>query len=276
MARLNTLLTLAAASLISLGLYNWSSLSRVWAPLPTAEKLLPGFDMVKVEKGNYGLTILVPNSLGFKYHSKPVEIKTSFAVAKHEVTIDQWNLCFKDGGCAHKAKQRRYQKGDHPVTLVSWFDAMSFTKWLSKKTGASYRLPTEEEWAYMAFTGKDVTKATINGLIKERKEKRVASMTRFRKTQKVGTNGANKWAVADTKGSVWEWTMTCWFSSDEENKRSWTIAQLQDHSLCPNRVVQGQERGHVPVFINEVYTGGCGTGAPIDHIGFRVVRELSS
>lgn len=234
---------------------------------------VPGFDLVNVPAGRYHLTILVPNSLGVNYHSKAVRISRAFEISRHEVTIDQWNVCHTDGACDKAAKRRPYQTGDHPVTRVSWLDAMTYTRWLSAKTGDSYRLPTEEEWAYVAFAGEDFTRARIDELIANRKMEQTASMTRFRKTRVAATQAANKWNVAGMTGPVWEWTLTCWFPSDEENRKPRSIAQLGDPELCANRIVQGDERAHVPFFVDKVYSGGCGTGNPVDHIGFRVVRE---
>jgi serine/threonine-protein kinase len=40
--------------------------------------------------------------------------------------------------------------GDLPVTNVSWDDAVAYCKWLSKKSGRSFRLPTEAEWEFAA------------------------------------------------------------------------------------------------------------------------------
>ena len=42
---------------------------------------------------------------------------------------------------------------DHPVVYVSWNDADEFCKWLSKKEGKTYRLPTEAEWEYACRAG---------------------------------------------------------------------------------------------------------------------------
>jgi len=257
--------------LVALGLAGWGAIKKG----DNVAKVLPGLEMTKVRTGDYNLTILVPNYLGRKYYTKPVSIKQAFFISRYEITIAQWNKCFQDGGCSHKAKQRRYQTASHPVTRVSWFDAYKFTNWLSKITGRSYRLPTEEEWAYAAFAGKDVTKDTIDTLIDERQAIRTATFSGFRKTREIGGYGMNPWSISDMTGSVWEWTLTCRFSSDEESRRNWTLVQLSDPNLCPNRVVQGDERAHVPYFVDKTYTGGCGTGSPVDHIGFRVVRHAS-
>ena len=45
------------------------------------------------------------------------------------------------------------QTDEHPVVNVSWNDAVAFCKWLSKKEGKTYRLPTETEWEYACRAG---------------------------------------------------------------------------------------------------------------------------
>ncbi len=44
---------------------------------------------------------------------------------------------------------RPYEQYNYPVTYVTEGDAWEYCKWLSKKTGVTYRLPKQEEWAYV-------------------------------------------------------------------------------------------------------------------------------
>lgn len=106
-----------------------------------------------------------------------VTLTKSFYMGMTHVTVDQFAAFVKDtgyqtdaerigqandfaridGGIVSYAKKVAgvnwknpgfLQRGDHPVVVVSWNDAMAFCDWLSKRSGKKISLPTMAQWEY--------------------------------------------------------------------------------------------------------------------------------
>ena len=97
-----------------------------------------------------------------------VESLSDYAISKFEVTVEQYEAYLKDtngGKVIDEVWMLRHPKcrEKFPVVRVSWFDAMSYCKWLSKKTGLKFRLPTEKEWEYAALGGQKAKKCLYAG-----------------------------------------------------------------------------------------------------------------
>ena len=83
------------------------------------------------------------------------------------------------------------QSDRHPVVCVSWDDAQAYAAWLSRATGASYRLPSEIEWDRAARE----TRGDCRG----------CGSDTGSGTATVGSHGDNPAGLYDMVGNAWEW-----------------------------------------------------------------------
>ncbi len=79
--------------------------------------------------------------------SHKVNIKP-FYISVTEITNAQYGRFLKATG--HQAplywQDRNLNAPNQPVVGVTWFDAAAFCQWLTKVTGVTYKLPTEDQW----------------------------------------------------------------------------------------------------------------------------------
>jgi formylglycine-generating enzyme required for sulfatase activity len=153
-----------------------------------------------------------------------------FAMGRYEVTVAEFRKFVnatgyktdaeKGGNCWSYAKGWKNLKGanwrnsggfsqteNHPVVCVSWNDATAYAKWLTKKTGHHYRLPTEAEWEYSARAGTETKYWWGNDIGKNRANcDGNYCGDNFEYTARVGSFAANPFGLFDTVGNVWEWS----------------------------------------------------------------------
>ena len=94
-----------------------------------------------------------PSELGRFDHEGPqhnVVIARPFAVARFDVTFDDWDACAAYGDCDPSVSDSGFGRGRQPVINVTWDDARDYAAWLSRMTGKSYRLLSEAEFEYAA------------------------------------------------------------------------------------------------------------------------------
>jgi formylglycine-generating enzyme required for sulfatase activity len=232
------------------------------------------YELVKIKKGNFTLNIPVYLSTKIIYIPKKVELKKDYYIGKYEVTNKLWTQCYKDKGCEKEAFFKSKAGVNNPSIKLNWHDAFQFSKWISKKTGDTYRLPTEEEWAYAAYMGNDSSDRKSDKEVTydygSRSEEALAS----KMTKPVGSINKNAWGMNDFYGNVWEWTLTCWYGSEENMLKKRTIKELNNPRACTTRITRGETRSHIPDFISDTYNGGCATLRPAANLGFRLVKEI--
>ncbi|MBI2806188.1 MAG: SUMF1/EgtB/PvdO family nonheme iron enzyme [Planctomycetes bacterium] len=192
----------------------------------------------------------------------PVTISKGYFLGAHEVTNVQYEA-FDPGHKAWRGKRGSSRADDEPVAYVSWHDANAFCKWLAKKEGKPYRLPTEAEWenacragtATRFHTGDKLTLSDAN-----------FSNVLASKPRKVGSFPPNAWGLFDMHGNVAEWCLD-WYGpyaagaqTDPVGRaggyarvtRGWSFLRA---NLNPTRYGRSANRaGHLPEDAN-AYTG---------------------
>lgn len=78
----------------------------------------------------------------------------AFELGAHQVTNAEFRI-FADRGNPKPLSwdDPLLNTAAQPVVSVSWFDAVDYCAWLSRETGAKYRLPSEAEWERAARGG---------------------------------------------------------------------------------------------------------------------------
>ena len=192
---------------------------------------------------------------------------------RRQVTAAEYEECVREGGCP-ASPQDSMTAGERPVVKVSWRDASAYASWLSHKTGRTYRLPTDEEWAFAAGSrfsddslgANDSADPSKRWLARYEKE---SNRDNFDKDVKPsGSFGANEHGIVDMAGNVWEWTDTCYRRAALDADVAGGRATVN----CGVRVVAGRHRSYMTDFIRDARSGGCAAGVPPANLGFRLVR----
>ena len=230
------------------------------SPTPAQEPVVNsiGIKLVRIHKGEF---VMGSEELPSEKPMHKVRITKDYYLAAHIVTVGQFKAFVKDanyqtdaeksgkGALGFDIEARWFaaapagyswrkpgfsQADDHPVVCVSWHDADAFCKWLSKKDGKRYRLPTEAEFEYAARAGTTTrfssgeADASLKGLanladeaLLTRMDKKIVAANAappgnksagiagwndgFSFTSPVTQFKGNPWGLSDMHGNVWTW-----------------------------------------------------------------------
>jgi formylglycine-generating enzyme required for sulfatase activity len=213
-----------------------------------------------------------------------VVIGQPFAVGRSEVSFEQWLACVAEGGCnAYRPGDYEWGYGNQPAINVSWTDAKAYVDWLSKKTGAAYRLPSEAEWEYAArgcakpceatpfWFGAEISKARANydwRYSYEGSPKAAAA----RRTVPIDAGEANPFGLLHVHGNVREWVEDCWNDSLAGLPKDGTARTTGD---CRSRVVRGGSWADEPKDVRTAKRTWEVVGERRAQIGFRVARTFA-
>ena len=247
-----------------------------------------------------------------------VTIGYAFAVGKFEVTRNEFarfaletHLPDPDGCNVHEPPNwpKRMgvnwhttpfpQTGRDPVVCVSWNQARAYTRWLSKKTGHSYRLLSEAEWEYVAragtttesFWGDDERHACEYGngvdltlLARFPGAKWLSRAPRNPNhgyvlpchdghvfTAPVGSYKPNAFGLYDTASNVAQWVADCWSPSYHGAP---TDGSARTDGDCTQRVNRAGAWDSNPTGLRSAYRWKDMAWLHVVDLGFRVARTL--
>ena len=244
---------------------------------------------------------------------------SNFYLSKYEVTVEEFKQFIdatgyqtdadQDGGsdawdggvwtkaagvnwkCDLEGKPRPNTEYNHPVIHVSWNDATEYSKWLSKKTGLNYRLPTEAEWEYAAGNGSkhtkyswgngnpsgkqggnvsDETGATKFNWTKSAENIFVGYNDAYAATAPVGSFNPNELGLFDMSGNVWEWCQD-WYAIDYYNNSPGS--NPVGPASGSYRVCRGGSCGGSPARLRVAYRNFRTPNDRSNGIGFRLARQ---
>ena len=117
-----------------------------------------------------------------------------------------------------------------PVICVTHHAAMEYTRWLSAKTGKTYRLPTEAEWEYACRAG--TKSAYFYGDDPGQLGDYAWYVENAEKPQPIGKKKPNPWGLYDIHGNVAEWCLDHYIPESYKPFAA-TNSQRSARSFCP-------------------------------------------
>ncbi len=219
-----------------------------------------------------------PDSAGYRPEEGPahkVTFQKPFAVSKYGISAENWRTCVDAGICRPILASYLSAGPGVPATRVSWFDAKTYTEWLSKSSGRRYRLLSEAEWEYMAHAAKEASA----GVKLDSQGSRGAASSLLRMgtagLKQLGDTKPNGWGVHPLPANLLEWVEDCWhpnYQQAPQDAAPWLSSGGGD---CAYRVVRGVSASGGE-FGGRRLSGRARESADARSpaLGFRIARDL--
>lgn len=197
--------------------------------------IISKYHMVKIPAGEFMMGSPSDEGSPREYPRHKVYLD-EFYISAYEVTFDEYDHFCDDTG-RRKPSDWGWGRGQHPVISVKWGDAVAYCKWLSRKTGVNFRLPTEAEWEKACRAGSDGKWCFDDNELLLMDYAWYRKNSGF-KTHPVGQKKPNAFGIYDMHGNVSE------YCSDRYGENY--------YSSSPSRNPKGPRRGRC--WVNR---GGC-------------------
>ena len=197
-----------------------------------------------------------------------------FALAKYEVTFEEWDACVAAGGCrGYRPSDEGWGRAARPAINVSWNDAQEFAAWLTQETGAEYRLPSESEFEYAARAGTENLFSWGDDLGVNRANCATDCGDEFANTAPVGSFEANPFGLYDMHGNVYEWVVDCLHATYNDAPSD---GSAWENDNCARQVARSGSWRWEAGTIRSANRAAWNRGSRSSFVGLRVARTLSA
>lgn len=230
-------------------------------------------EMIVVPAGSFTMGSADGQGFADEHPEHKVTIPMPLAVAKFELTIDQWQACVLHGDCAQHDFDIDLDHSLLPMTGASWDDVKHYVAWLARITGKEYRLLTEAEYEYSARAGTTTVYPWGDKIGTDNANCTDCGSQWGKKVTPVNSFAANQFGIFDMIGNVWEWVEDCYhtnYSGAPDNGTAWLAG-----ADCSVRVVRGGSWGDAPSLLRSANRGNNGPGGGGYPFAIRVCRTLT-
>jgi formylglycine-generating enzyme required for sulfatase activity len=193
--------------------------------------------------------------------AREVLLTKDYYIGRYEVTVEQWARFVAatryrseaekgtsggfgwDGRALVQAPRFNWSSPGYaggsrfPVTIVTYDDALAFTRWLTQRSGRAVSLPTEAQWEHAARGG-TATRYYGGGA-----DAAAAEIGWFKGNapdgpREVGRKKPNAFGLYDTAGNAYEWCLD-WYGPYEAGPAKDPLETRSNLSDKPRRVLRG-------------------------------------
>lgn len=152
-----------------------------------------------------------------------------------------------------------------PVTYVSWFAAKAYCECQGK------RLPTVDEWEYVAMSDE----TTKDARIKPSYNEQILAWYEAPRSNEnlIGQTPKNVWGVFDLHGLVWEWTLD--FNSVLITGESRKDVDKDSNLFCGSAAVNATDLMNYAAFMRYAIRGSLKAKYSMKNLGFRCVKDIN-
>jgi len=191
-------------------------------------------------------------------------------IGRTEVTQKQYEVVMN-------INQNRFKHNDYPVENITWFDASSFCRRLTRQEqdagrlprGYVYRLPTEAEWEFAARGGNRTLNLKYAGSNKLDSVGWYGNNSKLSSHQVAGKR-SNELGLFDMSGNVAEWCLDWYYKYSAKSVTNPLVIKSGKY-----RVVRGGGWGNNPHVCTTTYRNKYAGENWGNDLGFRVVLAPS-